>query len=365
MATPAAPVRRWKVPKIPGLVWRALSFVIAAVIVIVCFTQWNRWEGEARYQTTDDAYLQSDLTPLSAQVSGYVRAVPVQDFAQVRAGQLIVQIVDDNYRATRDQAAANVEAAQAQIAEVHAQRPLLEANLRAAQAITAATLATLEQNGRDVARQRRLLSTGSSSVEDMEQVDTTRQKLTAQLAQNRAQADAVARQIDLLTSQEAQARAALAAQQAALQLATINLGYTRIVSPTDGVIGVRQVFPGQYLAPGTQVTTLTALPHVWVIANYKETQLTHVAVGQPASITVDTFPGYRLRGHVLAISPASGAEFALLPPDNATGNFTKIVQRIAVKIAIDDPGKLAGRLRPGMSAIPTIDTAARNGQPRP
>ena len=125
----------------------------------------------------------------------------------------------------------------------------------------------------------------------MEQVDTTRQKLTAQLAQNRAQADAVARQIDLLTAQEAQARAALAAQQAALQLATINLGYTRIVSPTDGVIGVRQVFPGQYLAPGAQVTTLAALPHVWVIANYKETQLTHVAVGQPASITVDTFPG--------------------------------------------------------------------------
>ena len=172
-------------------------------------------------------------------------------------------------------------------------------------------------------------------------MDTTRQKLTAQLAQNRAQADAVARQIDLLAAQEAQARAALAAQQAALQLASINLGYTRIVSPTDGVIGVRQVFPGQYLAPGTQVTTLAALPHVWVIANYKETQLTHVAVGQPASITVDTFPGYRLRGHVLAISPASGAEFALLPPDNATGNFTKIVQRIAVKIAIDDPGKLA------------------------
>src|SRR5271156_2985905 len=118
MATPAAPVRRWKVPKIPGLVWRALSFVIAAGILILCFTQWNRWEGAARYQTTDDAYLQADLTPLSAQVSGYVRTVPVQDFAHVRAGQLIVEIVDDNYRATRAQVDANVAAAQARIAEV-------------------------------------------------------------------------------------------------------------------------------------------------------------------------------------------------------------------------------------------------------
>jgi membrane fusion protein, multidrug efflux system len=361
MVRPIAPGRRWMVPKIPGLVWRALSFLLAAVILIICFTQWNRWEGEARYQTTDDAYLQTDLTPLSAQVSGYVRAVPVQDFDHVRAGQLIVEIVDDNYRATRAQAEANVAAAKAQIAEVQSQYPLLGANLRAAQAVMAATLATLDQNGRDVKRQHTLLNTGSSSLAEMEQVDTARAKLTAQLAQNHAQADAVARQIDLLAAQENQARAALAAQEAALQLATINLGYTRIVAPTDGFIGVRQVLPGQYLAAGSQVTTLTALPHVWVIANYKETQLTHVAIGQPVSITVDTFTGHTLRGHVVAIAPASGAEFALLPPDNATGNFTKIVQRIAVKIAIDDPDGLAARLRPGMSVIPTIDTA-QNGQ---
>jgi membrane fusion protein, multidrug efflux system len=362
MVAPIAPVRRWKVPKIPGLIWRALSFVLAAIILVVCFTQRNRWEGEARYQTTDDAYLQSDLTPLSAQVSGYVRTVPVQDFDRVRAGQLIVEIVDDNYRAAQAQADANVAAAKAQIAEVQSQHPLLEANLRAAQAVMAATMATLDQNSRDVKRQRTLLNTGSSSLAEVEQVDTTRAKLTAQIAQNRAQADAVARQIDLLAAQEDQARAALAGQEAALKLANINLGYTRIVAPTDGFIGVRQVLPGQYLAAGSQVTTLAALPHVWVIANYKETQLTHVAIGQPVSITVDTFTGHRLRGHVVAIAPASGAEFALLPPDNATGNFTKIVQRIAVKIAIDDPDGLRDRLRPGMSVIPTIDTAAQDGQ---
>ena len=362
MAMPTTPVRRWKVPRVPGLVWRGLSFVLAAIILIVCFTQWNRWEGEARYQTTDDAYLQTNLTPLSAQVSGYVRAVPVQDFDYVRAGQLIVQIVDDDYRATLAQTSANVAAAKAQIEQVLAQRPLLEANLRAAQAVVAETTATLSQNARDVARQRRLLSTGSSSVEQMEQVETTRAQLTARLDQNRAQADAIVRQIDLLAAQEDQARAALAEQEASMQLAKINLSYTRIVAPTDGFISVRQVLPGQYLAAGSQVTTLAELPLIWVIANYKETQLTRVVIGQPASVTVDTFPGHMLRGHVIAISPASGAEFALLPPDNATGNFTKIVQRVAVKIAIDNADGLGDRLRAGMSVIPTIDTARQNGQ---
>jgi membrane fusion protein (multidrug efflux system) len=345
-------------------VWRVLSFVLAALIIVVCFTQWNRWEGEARYQTTDDAYLQTDLTPLSAQVSGYVSAVPVQDYQHVTAGQLIVQIDDRDYRANVAQAEAGVAAATAQIEQVNSQRPLLQANLRAAQAVMAATAATLAQNGRDVARQRRLLNSGSSSQADLEQIETVHAQLTAQYAQNTAQADAVTRQIDLLTAQLDQAQASLAAQQAALQLAEINLGYTRITAPTGGFISVRQVLPGQFIAAGTQVTTLAALPHVWVIANYKETQLTHVAAGESATITVDTFPGHTLRGHVLAISPASGAEFALLPPDNATGNFTKIVQRIAVKISVDDPDGLGDRLRPGMSVIPTIDTVPPNG-PRP
>jgi membrane fusion protein (multidrug efflux system) len=365
MALSAEPVRRWKVPKIPGLVWRILSFLLAALILIFCFTQWNRWEGEARYQTTDDAYLQSDLTPLSAQVSGYVESVPVTDYDHVRAGQLIVQIDDRNYRATVAQAQANAASAAAQIEQVQAQRPLLQANLQAAKAVVAATSATVAQSDRDVARQIRLLSSGSSSEEQLEQVETTHAQLTAQLNQNRAQADAVARQIDLLDPQQKQAEAAMAAANANLQLAQIDLGYTRIVAPTDGVITLRQVLPGQFIAAGTQVTTLAALPRVWVIANYKETQLTHVVIGDAATVTVDTFPGVRLRGHVVAISPASGSELALLPPDNATGNFTKIVQRIAVKIAIDDPKGLAGRLLPGMSAIPTIDTDLPNGQQRP
>ena len=353
--------RKWRLPHIPGLVWRILSFAAAGLILIICATQWNRWEGAARYQTTDDAYLQSDLTPLSAQVPGYVQTVPVQDYAAVRAGQVIVQIDDASYQAALAQATAGVVAAAAQIEAVRAQRPLLQANLRAAQAVVAATSATLAQSTRDVARQLRLLNGGSASEADLEKIQTTHAQLTAQLAQNQAQADAVARQIDLLSTQLDQAKAALASAVAAQAQAQINLGYTRIIAPADGFIGLRQVLPGQFIGPGTQVTTLAALPHVWVIANYKETQLTNVAAGDAASITVDTFPGHVLRGHVVAISPASGSEFALLPPDNATGNFTKIVQRIAVKIAIDDTDGLADRLRPGMSAIPSIDTARMAG----
>ena len=205
----------------------------------------------------------------------------------------------------------------------------------------------------------RLLETGSSSTEASEKLETTRAQLDAQLAQNRAQALAAERQLAVLEAQIAQSEAAIAAQRAALDAATLNLGYTTITATQDGVIGQRQVKPGQLVGVGSQITTLTPLPNVWVIANYKETQLTHMAVGQKAEITVDTFPGHTLRGHVLAFAPASGAEFALLPPDNATGNFTKVVQRIAVKIVIDDADGLADRLVPGMSVEAKVD--ARDG----
>lgn len=344
-----------------GIFWRLLSFVLAAAIIYVCFTQWNRWEGEQRYQVTDDAYLQTNLTPLAAQVAGYIATVPVQDYEAVKAGQVIATIEDDTYTAAVARAQAGLAQAEAALTETEAQRPLLEANLHAAQAIVAQTSASLSQNGRDVARQRQLMTSGSTSRSDLEQFQTTRAVTAAKLQQVQAQADAVQKQIDLLAAQEKQAQANIAAAQAALRLAQINLGYTRITAPNNGVIGTRQVLPGQYVGPGAQITTLTELPLIWVMANYKETQLTHVVVGDSASITVDTFPGRTLTGKVIAISPASGSEFALLPPDNATGNFTKIVQRITVKIAVTDADGLAARLRAGMSAIPTIDTQLPDG----
>ena len=344
----------WRAP--PDWLWRVAVFLLALGVLLLITTRWNRWESDAHRQTTDDAYLQSDLTPIAAKVAGYVRNMPVQDYERVKAGQLIAQIVDDDYRASVDQLTASVVAAGAQVEALKAQQALQEANVQAARASVAAISANLEQNARDTARQHKLFETGSSSTEAAEKLQTAHAQLAAQLEQARAQASAASRQLSVLAAQEAQAEATRAAQEASLQIARINLGYTRIVAPQDGVLGQRQVKPGQFVSVGGQVTTLTPLPNVWVIANYKETQLTHMAVGERAQIKVDTFPGRTLRGHVLAFAPGAGSQFALLPPDNATGNFTKVVQRVAVKIAIDDADGLADRLRPGMSVVATVET---------
>jgi membrane fusion protein, multidrug efflux system len=346
--------------KIFEFAWRILVFIVAVGIIIVVSTNWTRWEGGAGWQSTNDAYLQADLTPISAKVSGYIRELPIEDFERVHKGQVLAQLVDDDYRAAAAQAEAGVATAMAQAQALKAQRNLQLANVEAAHAVVASTTATSEQNGRDLARQRRLIETGSSSTEAGEKLTTAHAQLQAQMAQNHAQALAAERQLAVLDAQISQSEAAIAAQRAALDAAKLNVGYTTIRATQDGVIGQRQVKPGQLVGVGGQITTLTPLPKVWVIANYKETQLTHMSVGQQAEITVDTFPGHTLRGHVLAFAPASGAEFALLPPDNATGNFTKIVQRIAVKIAIDDADGLTERLVPGMSVEAKVN--ARDGR---
>jgi membrane fusion protein (multidrug efflux system) len=342
--------------------WRILVFIVAVGIIIVVSTNWTRWEGGAGWQRTNDAYLQSDLTPIAAKVTGYVRELPIEDFERVRKGQVLAQLVEDDYRAAVAQAEANVAAAVAQAQALKAQHELQLANVQAARAVVASTTASSEQSDRDLARQHRLLQAGSSSTEAGEKLETTHAQLQAQLAQNRAQATGAERQLAVLTAQLAQNEAAIAGARAALDTAKLNLGYTTITATQDGVIGQRQVKPGQLVGVGSQITTLTPLPKVWVIANYKETQLTHMAVGQRAEITVDTFPGHTLHGHLLAFAPASGAEFALLPPDNATGNFTKVVQRIAVKIVIDDADGLADRLEPGMSVEANVDARDRRRQ---
>jgi membrane fusion protein, multidrug efflux system len=350
----------WRAP--PDWVWRAVIFLLAVGALVLITTRWNRWESNARTQTTDDAYTQADLTPVAAKVSGYVTSMPVQDFERVHAGQLIVQIDQRDYIAAVNQITASINAAAATIEALKAQRSLQSANVEAAKATIAATSANVDQNERDLARQKRLLETGSSSTEATEKLQTTRAQLAAQLQQNRAQELAASRQLEVLAAQQSQAEAALAAQQANLDLAKLNLGYTSIVAPQDGVIGQRQVKPGQFVPVGGQVTVLSPLPNVWVVANYKETQLTHMVAGQKAEIRVDTFPGRTMRGHVLAFAPGSGQVFSLLPPDNATGNFTKVVQRVAVKILIDDADGLTDRLRPGLSVEATVETREDGGQ---
>jgi membrane fusion protein, multidrug efflux system len=343
---------------------RLAVFVIAGAALLLVLTHWNEWVGAAGAQSTDDAYLQADLTPVSARVAGYLRSVPVADFQRVHAGDLLAEILDDDYKAQVLQAEASVSGAEAAIAIVAAQRALQQANIQAAQATIVGTSATLERYRAEAARQHTLIASGIAGTRQaVETADANNQQTAAILEQNHAQLEAARRQLNVYDAQEKQAQATLAAQRAALSLAQLNLGYTRITAPADGMVGQRQVRPGQFVTAGTQVLSLVPLPHVWVVANYKETQLTHLAIGQKASVTVDTFPGSRLAGHVDSYAPASGAQFSLLPADNATGNFTKVVQRIPVKIVIDDAGPLTDKLRPGMSVVATIDTASPGTSP--
>jgi membrane fusion protein (multidrug efflux system) len=285
--------------------------------------------------------------------------VAVQDFQRVKAGDLLVEIVDDDYRAQVAQAEANVDAAQAAIATIEEQKVLQQALIKQASATIEANEADLTRYRLEVARQKKLITTGLAGTPQLiEQAVDNAKHAAALLTLSRAQLEQQQQQLNVLDGQIKQGLAAVEAQQAARNLAKIDLGYTRITAPSDGMVGQRGVQAGQYVSVGTQVVAVVPLPNVWVVANYKETQMTRVRIGQPARITVDAFPGYVLHGHVESWSPASGADFALLPPDNATGNFTKVVQRIPVKIVLDPGSAIADLLRPGMSVIATVDTSS-------
>jgi membrane fusion protein (multidrug efflux system) len=346
--------RRWA-----GLPLRIFVILLAAFLVASFAVEWNWWVGSSRLQSTDDAYLQADLAPLGSRVSGYVRAVPVTDYQKVEAGDLLVEIVDDDYRAQAAQAEANLQATQAALINLDVQKQVQQAVIDQATANVTAAQSDLTRDSLEAKRQQELLAShiaGTNQLVEramaaMERSQAAVDLSKAQLAQQRGQ-------LTVLDTQEAQTRAQLQAQRAALELARISLRDTRIVAPNRGVVGRRQVNPGQYVTSGMTVITLVPLPDVFVLANYKETQLTHMGVGQTAVVTVDSYPGVKLTGHVLAFAPATGSQFSLLPPDNATGNFTKVVQRVSVKITIDQPNPLSDLLRPGMSVIATVDTGS-------
>ena len=342
---------------LPGVVVRLAALAFCFGLAALVYARWNIWVGGAAVQTTDDAYLAGDLTPMSARVAGIVRAVPITDYQVVRRGDLLAEIVDDDYQADVRQVEANVASAEAQLLNVQALRALQDANIAAAAAEVEAMQAGLRRDAAEAERQRALFATGIAGTRQrVEQTVATDRQTTANLERSKAQQQAAVRQLAVYDAQERSAQAARDAARAQLDLARINLGYTRITSPADGVVGARQVRPGQYVGVGTQVVTVVPLPDVWVVANYKETQLTNMRPGQSATVTVDTLPGVVLRGRIAGFAPASGSQFSLLPPDNATGNFTKVVQRISVRIVLDDPGEAAGRLRPGMSVIASVHT---------
>lgn len=352
-ATPPPPATRWVAIGV-----RVLIVVVAIATVWIFASRWNMWSGAAARQRTDDAYLESDVVPLSAHVPGYVKAVHVGDFQRVRKGDVVVTLASEDYEALVAQAEGAYAQGLAQIAVLERQRDQQGATISATVASVTSANAGARLNKLEVTRQRNLFSTGHfASRQAVDQAEASDEQATAAHAQSLAQESAARKALGTLDAQLAAAHASLASEKAAVDLAHINLGYTQIRAPTDGVVGLRQVRPGQYVGTGTQVISVVALPDVWVVANYKETQLTRVRVNQPAKVSVDAFPGKVFHGHVDSWSPASGARFSLLPPDNATGNFTKVIQRLAVKIVLDDvPADSRPLLRPGMSVIATIDT---------
>jgi membrane fusion protein, multidrug efflux system len=359
-----------------------LVLLLAAAIVITMTRNWNAWEGARVEQITNDAYVRGDLTPLSTKVAGLVRDVTVTDYQSVHKGDELVRLVDDDYRAQVAQASAAVEAAKAALENNRRQRELQDtriaraeagidqanAQIAAALAGKAAVEADVTRTRAERSRQEALLTAASTTQQKVEAAVADEQRFTAQassrdadltqartlLRSNELAVETERRTKTVLESQEVQLRADLLARQAALDAAQINLGYTRIVAPADGTVGERQVRPGQLVSPGTQVIPFVAAPR-WVQANFRETQLTNIRVGDPVEIRIDVYPGEVIHGKVLEIAPASGSQFALLPPDNATGNFTKVVQRVPVKIVLDDATEKA-RLRPGLSAVVTVRT---------
>jgi membrane fusion protein (multidrug efflux system) len=338
---------------------RVVFVIAAAVLAWYVAGHWDRWTGAARFESTDDAYMVGDVTPLAAKVSGYVASVPVNDYQSVHAGELIVEIDPADYRAQLAQSEATLAGAQAVLANLANQKDVQRALIRQADATIQATAADLRRYSLEATRQRDLLQTRIAGTQQLvEQAEDNQNRTSAQLALNAAQLDQQKALLASLDVQEQQLTAQVRAAEAQVTLARNNLGYTRILSPADGMVGQRQVRPGQFVNVGTQVIAMIPLRNTWVIANFKETQMTHVRLGDPARVTVDAFPGLVLTGHVDSWSPGTGSTFALLPPDNATGNFTKVVQRMPVKIVLDPNAALGTLVRPGMSAEARIDTGA-------
>jgi len=389
----------------------AIILLMAAAIVVLITGNWNRWTGERASQETDDAYLRADLTPLSTKAAGVVAAVAVSDYQAVKAGDLLVQLRDDDFRAQVQQADAavlsgkdalihnqrqkelqdtrivqadqGIHAAEAEIAAADAGVDAAKSGIGNAQSGIDAAKADVERTGLERRRQEALVAVESATRQKLEQVVADEQRFRAQLASRqddlktataqlasrqadlararahlssaRAELEAQKRQRDVLDSQELLLHADLKSKEAALTLARVNLGFTRITAPEGGIVSERKVRPGQLVSPGTQVISLIQRD-VWVQANYKETQVRHMGPGDPAEIRVDAFPGVILKGKVDQVAPASGSQFALLPPDNATGNFTKIVQRVPVKIVLDPGQATVGQLRPGLSVIAAVRT---------
>jgi membrane fusion protein (multidrug efflux system) len=342
-------------PSKKGAIRRVLlAGTAVALLAAASWYGWDYWTTGRFLVSTDDAYVKADNTTIAPKVSGYLNEVLVADNQHVKAGQALARIDDRDFKVALDQAKADVAAANAAIASKRAQLDVQQATIQAAKATLEVDNATATFASQENKRYTDLAATGYGSVQNAQNAQSRNAGAVALIERDKANLVSAQKQVELLNAEIAQAVATAARANALQRQAELNLSYTTIVSPIDGVVGNRTLRVGQFVQAGTQLMSLVPASGAYVIANFKETQLGHVRKGQPVDIEVDTYPGNIVHGHVDSLAPASGQEFALLPPDNATGNFTKVVQRIPVKIVLDDSSGVD--LRPGMSVVPSIQT---------
>jgi membrane fusion protein (multidrug efflux system) len=330
-----------------------LAGTAVALLAGAIWYGWDYWTVGRFLVSTDDAYVKADNTTIAPKVSGYLSEVLVGDNERVAAGQVLARIDDRDFKVALDQAKADVAAAEAAVVSKRAQLEVQQAVIAAAKATIDVDTATQTFASQENKRYTDLAATGYGSVQNAQSAQSRNAGAQAAILRDTANLASAQKQVELLKAEIAQAIAAAGRASALQRQAELNLGYTAITSPINGIVGNRTLRTGQYVQAGTQLMSLVPATGAYVIANFKETQLTAVRKGQAVDIAVDMFPGQVVHGHVDSLAPASGQEFALLPPDNATGNFTKVVQRIPVKIALDNTPI---ELRPGMSVIPTIET---------
>ncbi|MGX5802451.1 HlyD family secretion protein [Bradyrhizobium sp. Arg314] len=343
-------VRKWRLRRL-FVAGAALAAIIGGAHI-----GWQYWIFGRFVVSTDDAYVKADSTTIAPKVSGYIADVLVDDNQAVRAGQVLARIDNRDLEISLGQAKAEVQAAEAAIANKQAVLAAQQSEIDAGQATIAVDQANEVFAEEDDNRYAELAKKGFGTVQHAQQAASRIAAARATVTRDKAALANANKHLDVIKAELAQAEAVLARAKAAQEQGELNLSYSTLFSPIEGRIGNRTVRIGQYVQAGTQLMAVVPTEGAYIIANYKETQLTNVHPGQSVEVEVDTFPGLVLRGHVDSVSPASGQEFALLPPDNATGNFTKVVQRIPVKIVLDRQSALSVALRPGMSVYPSIDT---------
>jgi membrane fusion protein, multidrug efflux system len=350
-SAPKAPVISHK-----SRIRRGILFAIALVALVAGGLRLHEWWSVGRFvEATDDAFVGADITTIASKVPGFVVKVAVRDNQHVRAGDLLAVIDDRDYRAELAKAEATVREQEATLANLDASAQLQAAVIDQARAKTASTAAERQRADADGVRARNLVKRNVVSEQDFEQVDATAAKARADDDAAKAALVAAQRQIVVIETEKRQAQAALAQARASLELARLNLTYTEIRSPINGVIGNRHARVGDYAIVGAQLMSIVPVSGLYVDANFKESQIAHMRPGQRAVVEADVLRGVKFFGTVESLAPATGAQFSLLPAENATGNFTKIVQRVPVRIHLEgDAGEL-GKLRPGLSVVASVD----------